>query len=139
MENRIYFDTNLFVDLFDLTRPNAKASLQFFRNAVKSGHKLFLNSDTVTTGFYILSKTKHFEHQRLLTIMQKSVRIFEVVEVGNQEIETAFSLCRDPSTLFHDYEDAVQFVCARKIGADLIVTHDRGFVSDGIEILVPTL
>ena len=139
MENRIYFDTNLFVDLFDLTRPNAKASLQFFRNAVTRGHKLFLNSDTVTTGFYILSKTKHFEHQQMLTTMQKSVRIFEVVEVGNQEIETAFSLCRDPSTPFHDYEDTVQFVCARKIGADLIVTQDRDFVSDGIEVLVPTL
>jgi len=35
----------------------------------------------------------------------------------------------------YDYEDFMQYVCAKKVQADLIVTNDKKFFSLDIELL----
>jgi predicted nucleic acid-binding protein len=36
---------------------------------------------------------------------------------------------------FDDLEDTLQYVMARKVGADLILSNDTGFVSDDIPVM----
>jgi predicted nucleic acid-binding protein len=46
----------------------------------------------------------------------------------------ALDLCKDESNKYKDYEDFMQYVCAKKVEADLIVTNDKGFVALDIEL-----
>ena len=134
MENNIYLDTNIFIDLLDSTRPFSKGSLILLRNFISNGKTLYVNSDTVTNAFYILSKTKNYTPIELLQLMKKTVSLFTVVAIENDEVFTAFTLCEDKTTTFADYEDALQYVCALKVDAKYIVTNDKGFVSLDIEV-----
>jgi predicted nucleic acid-binding protein len=36
---------------------------------------------------------------------------------------------------FKDFEDTMQYVLAKKVNADIIVTNDKGFYSPDIQIL----
>jgi predicted nucleic acid-binding protein len=36
---------------------------------------------------------------------------------------------------FTDLEDTIQYVMAKKVKADLILSNDKGFASDGIELM----
>ena len=53
---------------------------------------------------------------------------------SNDEFLMHLTLCEDASTSFKDYEDALQYVCAKKVGADFIVTNDKGFISPDIQV-----
>lgn len=134
MVNKVYLDTNIFIDLLDSTRPYSKTSWELVRKMISEATLLAINSDTVTNAFYILSKHKIYSASELLALMKKSVMLFDVVAIEQDEVLTALSLCEDDNTKFKDYEDALQYVCAKKIAADLILTNDKGFVSLDIEV-----
>ena len=134
MENKIYLDTNIFIDLMDSTRPFSKESFTLLRHFIAEGKILYINSDTVTNAFYILSKTRLHAPIELLLLIKKTVSLFTVVAVENDEVVNALTLCEDATTSFKDYEDALQYICAAKIDAKYIVTNDKGFVSLDINI-----
>ena len=140
MPNRIYVDTNIVIDLCDKKRPFHHESVALIGSYIdREDTRLFFNSDTLSNLFYILCNRSKMSLEKTLEMMTFIREFFELVVIGDDEISSALELCARSDTSFNDYEDTMQFVCARKIGADLIVTHDRGFVSDGIEVLVPTL
>ncbi len=134
MENKIYLDTNIFIDLMDSTRPFSKESLILLRHFIAEGKVLYINSDTVTNAFYILRKIKRYTPMELLLVIKKTVSLFTVVAIENDEVLSALSLCEDATTSFKDYEDALQYICAMKIDAKYIVTNDKGFVFLDIKI-----
>ena len=134
MENKIYLDTNIFIDLMDSTRPFSKESFILLKHFIAEGKTFYINSDTVTNAFYILSKTKRYTHSELLLVIKRTVSIFTVVAVENDEVFRALNLCEDVTTSFKDYEDALQYICAVKIDAKYIITNDKGFVSLDIQI-----
>ena len=134
MENNIYLDTNIFIDLMDSTRPFSKGSFSLLRHLTAEGKNLYINSDTVTNAFYILSKTKKYTASELIQIMKKTVSIFTMVSIENAEVLDALGLCEDDAKSFKDYEDALQYVCAKKVGAKLIISNDKGFISPDIQV-----
>jgi len=134
MENNIYFDTNIFIDLMDSTRPYALGSMALNRANIGEGKIVHINSDTITNAFYVMSKKKAYAPKELLMLFKKMVSLFKVVSIEEKEVMMALSLCEDEGTDFKDYEDALQYVCAKKIEADLIVTNDKKFVSVDIEL-----
>jgi len=134
MENNIYFDTNIFIDLMDSTRPYALGSMALNRAYIAEGKIVHINSDTITNAFYVMSKNKAYTPKELLVLFKKMVSLFKVVAIEEKEVMMALSLCEDDATDFKDYEDALQYVCAKKVGAELIVTNDKGFVALDIEL-----
>ena len=132
MENSLYFDTNIVIDLLDSTRPIAKDSFAIMQRATMEGRSIYINSDTVTNAFYILSKQKKYTHPELIKLLKKVVNLFEVVPVEQKEVLEALTLCEDEKSAYKDYEDALQYVCAKKAGASVIVTNDKMFVSDDV-------
>ena len=60
--------------------------------------------------------------------------LFDLVPVEQKEVLEAMTLCEAEDTSFKDYEDALQYICAKKVSADLILTNDKGFVSIDIEV-----
>ncbi len=134
MANNIYFDTNIFIDLLDSTRPFGKESIKLTKDLIENKDTLYINSDSVSTAFYVMNKHNIYPLEKLLTIMRNTVSLFTVVATENGEITQALRLCEDDTTACRDYEDTLQYVCAKKVDADLIVTNDKRFVGLDIEV-----
>ncbi len=100
----------------------------------ETNNELFINTDTLSNLFYILSNRLTLNTEQVLEKMQFVHEIFTLVSIDPLDVEMALELCIDSKSKHKDYEDAMQYVCAKKVDADLIVTNDNGFVSLDIEI-----
>ena len=135
MQNNIYVDTNIVVDICDNNRAQHESSFSLIASYLeKKGCELFINSDTLSNLFYILSNRSRLDTVEVLEKMQFINEIFTLVSIESEDVYMALDLCADTSNSYKDYEDAVQYVCAKKVEADLIVTNDKGFVSLDIEL-----
>ena len=136
MQNNIYVDTNIVIDLCDNQRALHESSFTFIaKHTEQKDEELFINSDTLSNLFYILSNRSTLDTEEVLEKMQFVNEIFTLVSIEPQDVEVALELCADGSTSHKDYEDAMQYVCAKKVGADMIVTNDMGFVSLDIDVI----
>jgi predicted nucleic acid-binding protein len=136
MHNNIYVDTNIVVDMCDNKRALHENSFLLITEYLeKDNCELFINSDTLATLFYILSNRSTLSTEEVLEKMQFVNEIFTLVSIESADVSMALGLCADSTTSYKDYEDAVQYVCALKVEADLIVTNDKGFVSLDIECI----
>lgn len=134
MQNNIYVDTNIIIDICDNTRAYHKESLEAIIAFGKDEKELYINSDTYSNLFYILDNRTTLPYQEVLAKMKLIATIFTLVETSQEEINTAIVLCEDDSQPFKDYEDTLQYVCAKKVEADLILTNDKGFIGLDIEV-----
>ena len=136
MQNNIYVDTNIVIDLCDNQRALHESSFGFITNhAEREDDELFINSDTLSNLFYILSNRSTLNTEEVLEKMQFVNEIFTLVSIEPQDVEGALELCVDGSTAHKDYEGTMQYVCAKKVGAHVIVTNDKGFVSLDIDLV----
>ena len=135
MQNNIYVDTNIIVDICDAKRPSYHDSLQTVTLLLEDKDtKLFINSDTLSNLFYILSRHAKIESEEIIEKMRYITTIFTLVSPTMDDVSMALSLCADKTTAFRDYEDTMQYVCAKKVGATVILTNDKGFVSPDIKV-----
>jgi len=130
MLTKVYIDTNIVIDICDIKRPAHTSSLTMIRKYADSG-ELYINSDTLATVFYILRNQAKFSFEEALEKMYFIREVFTLVSIDDDIFFKALELCSHNECT--DYEDAVQYVCAKKIEADLIVTNDKKFVSLDIE------
>jgi len=135
MQNNIYVDTNIVVDMCDNKRILHENSFEMITNYFEQDNcELFINSDTLANLFYILSNRSTLDTEEVLEKMQFVNEIFTLVPIESEDVFMALGLCADTSSSHKDYEDAMQYVCAKKVEAGLIVTNDKGFVSLDIEV-----
>jgi len=136
MQNNIYVDTNIIVDMCDSTRVLHENGFNLITNYFKQNkYEIFINSDTLSNLFYILSNRSTLNTSEVLEKMQFINEIFTLVSIDTDDVLMALNLCEENTTPHKDYEDAMQYVCAKKIEADYIVTNDKGFVSVDIELI----
>ena len=131
MPTKIYVDTNIVIDICDIKRPAHTASLTMIRKYADRG-ELYINSDTLATLFYVLRNRVKFSFEEALEKMYFVREVFTLVSIDDDIFFRALELCSHNECT--DYEDAVQYVCAKKVDADLIVTNDKGFVSLDMEL-----
>jgi len=135
MHNNIYVDTNIVIDMCDNTRAMHENSFTRITEYIEEDAcELYINSDTLANVFYILSNRSTLDTGKVLDKMYFVSEIFTLVHIESDDVLMALDLCSDSTKPYKDYEDAVQYVCAKKIEADLIVTNDKKFVSLDIEI-----
>ena len=135
MHNNIYVDTNIVIDMCDNTRDMHENSFAHITKYMEQeACELFINSDTLANVFYILSNRSTLNTSEVLDKMYFVSDIFTLIPIESEDVLKALDLCSDSTKSYKDYEDAVQYVCAKKIDADLIVTNDKKFVSLNIEI-----
>ena len=132
MLNNIYVDTNIIVDICDIKRPAHKKSLDKIYQYLESG-ELFINSDSLSTLFYILRSSAKLSFKEAIEKIYFVHSIFNVVAIDEKISFNALELCTQE--ICTDYEDAMQYVCAKKVNADVIVTNDKKFVSKDIKIV----
>ena len=134
MATDVLIDTNIIMDIFDEERVAHESSLNVVRELLGSGATLYVNSDTLTASFYILRNLKKATFEESLYALREITKICDLISIEIEDVNNALNLCEDKKSPYKDYEDALQYVCAKKVKADLIVTNDKGFVSLDIEI-----
>jgi len=131
----VYIDTNIVVDICDENRPSFKDSMLAISRLIgDEDRELFINSDTLSNLFYILSNRTAYKAEEILKKFHNVLSIFTLVSIETKDVKNAIDLCQDSKTLFKDYEDAMQYICAKKVDVDLILTNDKGFISPDIEV-----
>ena len=132
MYKHVFIDVNVWVDLFDTQRPFVQQSRKAMTHLLEEDTvDLFTSCDIITTVYYLLAKKGR---NVALEAIEYINNLCTIVEFGNKEVTKSCRLMKQ-NKQFTDLEDTIQYVMAKKIEADLILSNDASFVSDGIELI----
>jgi len=92
---KMFFDANIFNDIFDDKRATQQSSKEALRYAIEN-------------------------------------EIAEIISFAKDELSLAIALMRNDSD-YTDMEDTIQYILAKKIACDLIVTNDKRFMAKEID------
>ncbi len=134
MSINVFVDANVILDLFDRERPFHKYSTEVLRKFIENEDiELFISSDMVSNIFYILKNRLKFNLEESIDVVENIIKIFNVVSVDKYDISYGINLCRNGE--FNDFEDALQYICALKTEAEIIISNDKkGFKNSDIKV-----
>lgn len=129
---KVFLDANVILDIYDENRPYHQESSQAISILLEQKDvELFTSCDIITTLYYVLSKRG--KREALDSILDVN-ELCNVIEFANQEIEESCQLMKSNPN-FTDLEDTIQYVMAKKVCCDLILSNDKGFFSEGILLM----
>lgn len=129
---RVFLDANIILDMYDENRPFHKESAKAISILIKEKDvEIFTSCDIITTLYYVLSKRG--KREALDSILDVN-ELCTVIEFANKEIEQSCQLMKS-NKKFKDLEDTIQYVMAKKVGCDLILSNDKGFVSEDLVLM----
>jgi predicted nucleic acid-binding protein len=118
---KILLDTNVILDVLDNREPfvgNAKIIMEKGRTGEIS---CAFTANAVADIFYISSKSRN--RQVAKAILSLLVTTYDVISVTQEDCIDALALPNE------DFEDALVEVCARKTGADFVISRDEDFIA----------
>jgi len=132
MYKKVFLDANVLIDAYDLNRPFSAYSKQALMLLLQDEKaELYTSCDIITTIYYL--RAKQDREQALDDIIQIN-SFCQIIEFGNREVTKSCKLMKE-NKKFKDLEDTIQYVMANKIEADLILSNDKKFASDEIELM----
>jgi len=126
----IFIDANIVLDIFNPLRPSHIHSIKFYEYVLKNNYKLFTSCDIITTLYYVESRNNK---QDALLKIRGINKILKVIEFSNKEVEETCNLMLE-DTDYKDLEDTIQYILAKKLKCDLIISNDKSFTSKNIKI-----
>lgn len=137
MTNRVFLDTNVFIDMFcnskKFENSGIRSSVERIENTKAlleeySYNNIFvISSMTLANTFFIFTNKnrnpKHEVSKQLLKI-EENDNLFMIVEEDKSVRLSALRYSIENDT---DYEDALQYFCALQNGCKLIITDDKDF------------
>ena len=130
--NRVFFDANIFNDIFDNSRHTHAISKEAFAKAMQSKMKLYTSCDIATNIYYITAK--YTTKANALNALEYVKNIAHIIPFGEKELSETITLMRNDAD-YKDFEDSIQYILAHNTRCDVIVTNDKRFVSKEIECL----
>lgn len=112
---RIFLDTNILIDYID-NRAGADNAEQIFACGFSGEALLFASALSFANIAYIIKRLTQEEKYDALSQM---ANVVEIVNLRKQEVIAAIA---QP---VKDFEDMLQYQCAKAAGCDYIVTNDR--------------
>ena len=128
----VFFDANIFNDIFDTNRPSFHNSSEAYLGALKSGMNVHTSCDIATNIYYITAK--YVTREKALDAIEFLKTSVSIIPFGEKELSQTIALMRD-DTDYKDFEDSIQYILALNTKCDVIVTNDKHFVSKGVECL----
>lgn len=128
---KIMIDNNVVIDAL---RPNPgfeADAKKIFRLIGEEKITPYMCANSLTDIFYILKKVQGAEKAK--ESIANIMIVVNIVALDPTDCADALSL---PMS---DFEDAIIAVCARKIGADFIVSRDEGFIKaeTAVKVITP--
>ena len=112
---RIFLDTNILIDYID-NRAGADDAEQIFACGFSGEVLLYASSLTFANMAYIIKgRTQEEKYDAL----RQMAGIVEILPLGKQEVVSAISQHEK------DFDDMLQYHCAKAAGCNYIVTNDR--------------
>jgi predicted nucleic acid-binding protein len=127
---KILVDINVVLDVVLARREWLMESARLMDAAEKGVINGYVAGHTVTTVYYLVQRAG--SRTTAGKAVRDLLRVFDVVAVERQDLIEAVA------SKITDFEDAVQAVCAAKIGAEAIATRDvKGFRTAAVPAQTP--
>ena len=133
--SRIFFDTNVFIYLFEGLEPNRSRMLEIRRRMLERGDRIV--TSTMTLGELLVKPTK-LGQASLIEQYDRAVR--STAEVVSFDAHVAWRFASLRATHNLRSADAIQLACAANAGVDLFLTNDQRLHSyniPGIGFITP--
>ncbi len=129
MSLKAYIDTNVYMDfLEDRNGSQVAREVMFFLE--RKGVQIYVNDISIINIHYATRKT--IDREVIKVEIKKILNKHELVSIDKHIIENAFD------SDFKDFEDGVQYFCARRVNADFIITRNiNDFQSSEIKVMTP--
>jgi len=126
---KVLLDTNIIVDVIS-KRSGYEDSLQIFRYCELGLVQAFVSATTITDIMYILRK--QIAPHEVRNAMEILFLIVDIASVTKGDVMYALS------SSMKDFEDAVQVACAKRNGANYIITRNlKDFTHTDVTALAP--
>ena len=112
---RLFLDTNIVIDLLDRREPFCHDAVQLFTMAYYKQVQLIVSPITYTTASFLLHRHGTDGVRKLLF----NFRQLSLVATANER-----TVDDSLASQFNDFEDAMQYYCALKAKADIIITRN---------------
>lgn len=127
MENKIFLDTHILVDIFLDRQPFSEYAIQLISQADKNQWHLHCSALTLANLLYILRKIGENDRLKALDIIQKR---FTVLDLKASDIYNSTHYSNG------DLEDAIQIQVANSNLQDIIITRDiKGFLKSPVKVM----
>ncbi len=130
MIHRVFFDTNILLDVLTEREPFFDEAAQLWSLAEKRQIEGLVSALSLPTAYYLLRHAAG--HRKAITGIKAVRSIFDIVTLDQNMIDQAIG------NDYPDLEDGIQACAALRAGADCIVTRDpKGFRKSDVPVLAP--
>ena len=127
---RLFLDTNIVIDLLDRREPFCHDAVQLFTMAYNKQVQLIVSPMTYTTASFLLHRHGAEGVRNLLSNFRQLSRVATTTE---RTVDDSMS------SQFNDFEDAMQYYCALKAKADIIITRNgKDFSASKLPVMTAT-
>ena len=127
---KVVVDNNVIIDALKPNPQFETNAQQILRLASVKKIDGFVSANSLTDIFYVLRKAHGADKAKIM--VQKLLLILDIIGIDPVDCADALSLP------MNDFEDAMIAVCAKKIGADIIVSRDDRFIKSETVVRVAT-
>lgn len=125
---RIFIDTNILLDVFLERDPFCRPAQIVWSLAEKRRVRAAISAVSVSNIFYILERLS--SEDKAYRAIETLTEIFKIQDVTSRIIGEALSFRHA------DFEDAIQYFCALKFRANVILSRDpKGFADSRIPVM----
>lgn len=126
---KIFLDANIILDLIDSDRNGVDRTKRFIADGIMRGDIYCTSCDIFTTVYYVASKK--LSSLQVIGELEKFLVFLEVIAIDIEILKEAMTTVSGND----DFEDVLQYVCAKNGECSVIVTNDRGFYRGEIELI----
>jgi len=127
---RLFLDTNIVIDLLDRREPFCHDAVQLFTRAYYKQVQLIVSPMTYTTASFLLHKHGADGVRKLLSNFRQ---LSHVATADERTVDDSLA------SQFNDFEDAMQYYCALKSKADIIITRNgKDFSASKLPVMTAT-
>lgn len=127
---RVFLDTNVVLD-FVLCRNGEQEALDIFQLGEDNKIELVVSYLTMANVAYI--SRKHRTKEELYEYLRELSSIFKILEMDEEQYIEALK------TIVTDFEDLLQYTCAKKHNCDIIITNNiKHFSFSELPVQTPT-
>ena len=129
---KIFFDANIFNDIFDENRKSHKDSKDSLVFALQNDIEVCTSCDIVTNIYYITAK--YTSKEKALDALNAIKEAVEIIPFAEKELTQTIELMQNDKD-YVDMEDTIQYILALEEKCSLIITNDKKFISKKIKKL----
>lgn len=127
---RLFLDTNIVIDLLNRREPFCHDAVQLFTMAYNKQVQLIVSPMTYTTASFLLHRHGAEGARNLLSNFRQLSR---VATANERTVDDSLA------SQFNDFEDAMQYYCALKAKADIIITRNgKDFSASKLPVMTAT-